>query len=347
MKVVHFESGLGNQMLAYAEYLAIKKMNPDDECYIETIIYDIPEAEATIRQWNGYELDRIFGLELPNIREIIPDKEWQEVLQSVRESEFWLHDWNYPEAISRALSQYAHMPLNTICRSNHKDSYDDRPLIQRIRSAFLATDIGYNCKRLYLMKYPDRMIRRFSHPEKLFFESATDDYCGFTLLFEYRNNNIEAIEESIRSAFTFPAIDEKNKEILLRIENSESVALHIRRGDMLNVTKKYYTGGYFRRAVKYIRECVEQPFFFVFCDPDSVEWTRQNYKLIGLKNSDRVHFVYWNKGIDSYRDMQLMSSCKHAVVTGSSFGWWGAFLIHNPKKITITPEIEINSTYHC
>ena len=35
MKVLHIESGLGNQMLGYCEYLAIKKANPDDDCYIE------------------------------------------------------------------------------------------------------------------------------------------------------------------------------------------------------------------------------------------------------------------------------------------------------------------------
>ena len=31
------DSGLGNQMLDYVEYLAIRKMNPDKECYLENI----------------------------------------------------------------------------------------------------------------------------------------------------------------------------------------------------------------------------------------------------------------------------------------------------------------------
>ena len=62
MKIIHIDSGLGNQMLSYCEYLAMKKMNPDDDCYIETIIYEIPECQEVVCQWNGYELNRIFGI---------------------------------------------------------------------------------------------------------------------------------------------------------------------------------------------------------------------------------------------------------------------------------------------
>lgn len=58
MKIVHIESGLGNQMLSYCEFLALKKSNPKDDIFIETSIYDIPECNDTICQWNGYELNR-------------------------------------------------------------------------------------------------------------------------------------------------------------------------------------------------------------------------------------------------------------------------------------------------
>ena len=41
MKIVHIESGLGNQMLSYCEFLALKKSNPKDDIFIETSIYMI------------------------------------------------------------------------------------------------------------------------------------------------------------------------------------------------------------------------------------------------------------------------------------------------------------------
>ena len=34
MRVVHMDSGLGNQMLDYAEYMAICRQNPDEECFL-------------------------------------------------------------------------------------------------------------------------------------------------------------------------------------------------------------------------------------------------------------------------------------------------------------------------
>jgi hypothetical protein len=81
MKVVHIESGLGNQMLSYCEYLALKKMNPNDECYIELMVYSIPECNETISQWNGYELNRIFGIDAPNIMDKMNIDEWNTVLE--------------------------------------------------------------------------------------------------------------------------------------------------------------------------------------------------------------------------------------------------------------------------
>ena len=59
VRVVHFESGLGNQMLDYCDYIAIKKMNPNDKCYAEDMVYDIPECGSVICQWNGLEIENI------------------------------------------------------------------------------------------------------------------------------------------------------------------------------------------------------------------------------------------------------------------------------------------------
>ncbi len=48
-------------------------------------------------------------------------------------------------------------------------------------------------------------------------------------------------------------------------------------------------------------------------------------------------FMDWDKGKDSFRDMQLMSLCKHHIIANSSFSWWGAWLNTNPEKILVSP----------
>ena len=61
---------------------------------------------------------------------------------------------------------------------------------------------------------------------------------------------------------------------------------------------------------------------------------------------DSVKFVDWNSGESSWRDMQLITLCKHQVITRSSFGWWGAYLNTNPHKITCSPDPFTNTTHH-
>ena len=102
MKVIHIESGLGNQMLDYCDLIATRKANPNEKIYIETIVYDIHGAGEKIRQWNGYELDRIFHVNAPNIRGIISEDDWNKLMELIRESRFWERNWNYPVHFTNA-----------------------------------------------------------------------------------------------------------------------------------------------------------------------------------------------------------------------------------------------------
>lgn len=344
MKVIHIESGLGNQMLSYCEYLAMKKMNPQDDCYIETIIYDIPECNDVICQWNGYELDRIFHLDAPNIRDIISDKDWEILMKLIRESRFWERNWNYPVHFTKAFNVIG------IDLENWRGDFE-RPGENR-KSTF-----GYSKKKqTYIYRYlrylkkkhfPNKVSLK-NYQEDLFISSEKNIFTGQQLTFKFLNSGIEKIEEEIRKAFIFPPFtDEKNLNMIQTIKNSESVAIHARRGDMMGLNFDCYVGGYFKRCINYIRSQVANPTFYIFCDPGSVEWAKHHEKVFGLNfKKDTIHFIDWNKGLDSWRDMQLMAACKHQVITRSSFGWWGAWLNQNPNKITCSPDIIINTKHH-
>lgn len=355
MKIVHIESGLGNQMLSYCEYLALKSLYPSEDIYIETMVYDIPECNDVIKQWNGYELNRIFGIEAPNIKSLFTDSQWQSIMKEVHASDFWDKNWNYPVYITYALRN-AGLDLKNI-RGDFKLNVSTRTLNMKVehkptlKERLIDTYLGDWAKRNLRSIFKKRYISNDSHYKDVFYDGEDNVFTGQWLSLKCIGSGVERIEKQVRESFMFPEFnDTKNIEMASFLEGCNSVAIHARRGDMLGSNGYCYKYGYFKRAIKYIKKNVTNPVFVFFCDPGSVDWCKQNATIFNLDfNKDRVHFVDWNKGDESYRDMQLMSHCKHAVITNSSFGWWGAFFIQNPNKITISPkqEISTNTTYHC
>lgn len=350
MKVVHIESGLGNQMLSYCEYLALKKMNPTDECYIELMVYSIPECNETISQWNGYELNHIFGIEAPNIKDKMTIDEWNTVLAKVRESKFWSKDWNFPKYITESLNTYG-LNLKNIRGDFESDEFDkgkSRGTLKKLRYEFFnSTRLGVSIKRAIYKAYAEKYIKGADNQKNIFIRTDENILTGQWLTFRYKSNGIEKIKDEIEQAFQFPQFpDSKNKEFAEFLDSHNTVFIHARRGDMLSANGWCYKFGYFRDAVNYIKKRVNNPVFVFFTNTESVEWCKNNSDIFALNyKKDKVFFVDWNKGIDSFRDMQLMSHCKHGIITDSSFGWWGTYFIKNPDKITISPSVLLNTTH--
>ena len=72
MRLAHIDSGLGNQMLDYAEYLAIRRNNHDTPLYLEDFLYDLPDDRpGMFSKWNGYELDKVFGIQAPRMSQLL------------------------------------------------------------------------------------------------------------------------------------------------------------------------------------------------------------------------------------------------------------------------------------
>lgn len=164
-------------------------------------------------------------------------------------------------------------------------------------------------------------------------------YLGYWQTEQY----FKSVRKEILEAFSFPTLTEfdANKKLMESIRGKNTVSVHVRRGDYLNIANTQGICGlkYYVEAISHIKCLTEPAMFIVFSD--GIEWCKEN--LSEAFGSTPVFYVDWNKGVDSFRDMQLMSLCSHNIIANSSFSWWGAWLNRNTDKIVVAPSIWMNN----
>ena len=78
-----------------------------------------------------------------------------------------------------------------------------------------------------------------------------------------------------------------------------------------------------------VKELIDNPVLIFFSD--DIRWVEKNIK------SDLPS--YYESGDDPiWEKMRLMYSCKHFIISNSTFSWWAQYLSRNDKKIVISPD---------
>jgi hypothetical protein len=139
------------------------------------------------------------------------------------------------------------------------------------------------------------------------------------------------IESIIRKELQFPAIvSTKNRDYQAMIKASNSVAVHIRRGDMVSLG---WTASpdYFANQIQAVEESVSFVRYFVFSD--DLAWCQDHSAELGLNGvADRLVWIHGNSGANAYVDLQLMSLCKYLIANSSSFSALAGLLNNFPGK---------------
>jgi hypothetical protein len=126
----------------------------------------------------------------------------------------------------------------------------------------------------------------------------------------------------------------RNQDIAEKIVKTESVSVHVRRGDYLYPINSFTLGNlkmtYYEKCVHIVADRLKSPHFFLFSDDP--EWVAKNFDLghpttLGSMKESR-----------NYEDLALISICKHNIVSNSTFSWWGAWLNQNPAKLVLAPD---------
>lgn len=143
------------------------------------------------------------------------------------------------------------------------------------------------------------------------------------------------IESILRSHFRFKRkLTGKWIDLQINILNVDSIMVNVRRGDYLNHLDIHgvVTIEYLQKAFNYIYQHVENPFFFIFSD--DIRWCKENIEA--LENVFFVDDSFYDSKFASY--LQLMASCKHFIISNSTFAWWSAWLSSlSSNKIVIAP----------
>jgi len=180
----------------------------------------------------------------------------------------------------------------------------------------------------------------FTDTYAILYQPVFENITGNIIMSGYFQNEkyFKNIADDLRVDFSFKnPLTDKNTQVAEQITNKQSIAIHIRRGDYLNANSQsnfvILDKAYYESAIEYMTNHIAKPEFFIFSE--DFDWIKENLNFKGYP----VTFIDWNKGKDSYMDMQLMSLCKHNIIANSSFSWWAAWLNSNKDKIVIAPEL--------
>lgn len=185
----------------------------------------------------------------------------------------------------------------------------------------------------FIKKVRNKISKQYNIGYNPAFEKTKEKYLeGFWQSHKY----LEPIQNVLFREITLKKpIEDKYKELLNKIVNSNSISIHIRRGDYVNDLKTkvtHYAFGleYYEKAIKTIDSKIQDPSFFIFSD--DIMWVKDNLEI----NFPTI-FVS-SPDIKDFEELALMSKCKHNIIANSSFSFWGAWLNQNPNKIVIAPE---------
>lgn len=187
-------------------------------------------------------------------------------------------------------------------------------------------------KMLFPVLFKSNVITESGHQFQSGFFNLPDN--SFLNGFWQSEKYFKAFENEIRKDLVF------KESVLSNIENwldlitqSNSVSLHVRRGDYVSLdSAKAFHGicsmAYYKEALEILRNKIGNITVFVFSD--DIAWCKANFET-----NEKVYFVETDS---NYKEMYLMQNCKHHIIANSSFSWWGAWLNASKEKVVVAPK---------
>jgi len=152
------------------------------------------------------------------------------------------------------------------------------------------------------------------------------NFDGYWQFLDYYKEIIPILREDfkVRDDFFIPEF----YALRNKVEFSNSIALHVRRGDYLVQTWGILPNTYYFEAFTEMNK-IQNRQYFIFSD--DIEWCKKSFKPEYFLNAPI--FVT----LDDFLSFELMRLCKHQIIASSTFSWWAAILNDNVNKTVIAP----------
>lgn len=239
---------------------------------------------------NGYELEKVFGLHPHMLSECFDDRVWNFILDT---------------------------------RQREQKSIPQIFLDNQI-SIEMISEVGEESKNFnpFNGKRYDIPCRQYL-PEILDISGVENIYYhGYWI----NKNWFLTYQDVFLEELRFPEItDERNLQYMKKITASPSIAIHIRRGDYINLNMAFDSNFYQLCIDAFMVQYGANWHLFVFSD--DIPWCKEH--------AEEMHFDIFKQGItfvegnihgENYRDMQLMSRCKAMILSNSAFCYLAALL---------------------
>ena len=124
-------------------------------------------------------------------------------------------------------------------------------------------------------------------------------------------------------------------EFVRRAAGEPSVALHVRRGDLVADPSYAETVGalgaaYYEEALTRVKEREPDARVYVFSDDPA--WCEEHLPAVLP-----LEIVSGRRTGSTVEDFAAMKACRHFVIANSTFSWWTAWLGRHPEKRVIAP----------
>ena len=140
-------------------------------------------------------------------------------------------------------------------------------------------------------------------------------------------------------------LDKQREQVLHEMVNiydiSNMVSMHFRLGDYkyLQNSHPLVKIEYYKKSIEYIISSTNNPVLSIlyFCEKED------NVEVLDKIDTLRIafpecSFIKAPDNVDDWKQLLMMSCCRHHIIANSTFSWWGAYFNSNEDKIVCYPD---------